>query len=110
MGNSLFYENKFSKATEVMFYILIPIVMYFDMKESQTVNLYGAALMLAGFISFLLAKISVIRKGSYFSFGCEHMTKKMMWAYFLGYVFMIAGYFVTFHLIIGYSYLFNFLN
>lgn len=93
--SGMFRENKISKFTEVCFYILIPFLIYFHMNDAK-VQVYGSPVLLLGFILFLIAKISVIRKGSYFSFGCDNMGKKMMWSYFAGYLLMITGCFLTF--------------
>lgn len=97
MDNSPFREFKMSKFTEIMFYILIPLVMYYDMKDAKNINPLAGLILFLGFASFLFAKISVLRKGIHFSFGCDKMSRKIMWFYFSGYVLMIVGYFATFH-------------
>lgn len=91
----MFNENKASKLTEVCFYILLPFVIYFQMKSAK-INLLGAPILFLGGILFLIAKISVINNGIFFSFGCDNMSKKMMWIYFAGYLLMIIGYLITF--------------
>jgi len=94
----MFNENKASKFTEVCFYIILPFIIYFQMKSAK-INLFGAPILFLGGILFLIAKISIIKKGIYFSFGCDNMSKKMMWIYFAGYLLMIIGYIITFSLI-----------
>jgi hypothetical protein len=62
----------------------ISFVIYFQMISAKLILLDALILFLGG-ILFLIAKISVIKKGIYISFGCDNMSKKMMWLcyYFL---------------------------
>jgi len=51
-----------------------------------------------GFILFLIAKLSVVRKGQWISFGAEsanRMSVRMIWAYYSGYFLMIVGFFAA---------------
>lgn len=94
----MFRENKVTKITEIAYYILIPLVIYFHMKGAK-VQLIGVPVLFLGAIAFLVAKISVVRRRMYFTFGCDNMSTRMMWLYFVGYVLMIVGYIVTFSVI-----------
>lgn len=91
-------ENKLSRFTEILFLIQVPAILYFYAKQAK-INHWGLLIILLGFVLFLIAKISVIRKQHYFTFGCDNMSKAMMISYFFGYVFMIVGYLVTFSVI-----------
>ena len=64
----MFRENKISKFLEIGFYILIPMVLYFHMRGAK-VQLIGAPILFLGAISFLIAKVSVVKGGMYFTFG-----------------------------------------
>jgi vacuolar-type H+-ATPase subunit I/STV1 len=63
------------------------------------IQLFGSPILFLGAIFFLIAKISVVRKGQYFTFGCDNMSNKMMWSYFIGYILMIIGYIITFSVV-----------
>ena len=56
----------------------------------------SATMLLVGFASFLLAKISVYQTGFWFSFGSGRMTARMRHFYRLGYLLMIPGALMTF--------------
>ena len=65
-------------------------------KEPQ---LFGLLFLIAGFILFFIAKISVIRKGKLITFGVsavEHMSSSMAACYYLGYTIMIFGFIMSF--------------
>ena len=98
MKKTVLGENKLSRFTEILFLIQIPAILYFYAKKAH-VNHWGFLVILLGFVLFLIAKISVIRKQHYFTFGCDNMTTKMMLIYFFGYLLMIFGYLVTFSVI-----------
>ena len=85
-----------SKFTEVGCMVLTPLAVYFYATSAKAVNIYGFIILLVGFVFYLRAKISVIQKGVYFSFGCDKMSERMMWLYFSGFMFMGIGYFWTF--------------
>lgn len=96
MKHQVQFEKKWFKIQETVFYIVAPIVAYFYMKSATNINPYGYIIMVLGFISFFTAKLSLIRKGIYFSIGCDEMSTKMMILYGLGYILMITGFVVTF--------------
>jgi len=95
MKSKVLGENKFSKAFEILFVLQAVPLIYFHAKNAQ-VSPVGFIVILLGFILFLIAKISVIKKQHYFTFGCDNMSKAMMISYFFGYALMIIGYLVTF--------------
>ncbi len=61
----------------------------------KNANLWGIPVMILGFISFLKAKWSVIKNKKLVSFGCDPMTQKNTYFYFLGWVLMITGYIIS---------------
>jgi hypothetical protein len=63
----------------------------------KTPTLWGLAVSLAGFSLFLKAKLSLIRKGTYFSWGCDLMDQKNTYYYFFGWLLMVGGYFLCFY-------------
>jgi len=54
------------------------------------------AVVLVGFILFLIAKFSVLSKGIKFSFGTGHMSPIMANIYRVGYWLMLVGILCTF--------------
>ncbi len=57
---------------------------------------WGILISPFGFLLFLKAKISNIKKGKWFTLGCDHMDQMHTYFYFFGWVIMIAGYFLSF--------------
>ena len=54
------------------------------------------AIVLLGFALFSAAKVAVIRRGTWISFGSSPMTENMANAYRIGYWLMALGIFLTF--------------
>ena len=98
MKKTVLGENKLSRFTEVLFYIAF-ILGGYNYAKTAEVNVNGLLYVLSGLILFLVAKISVIRKQHFFTFGCDNMSKTMTISYFFGYIFMIIGYLVTFSVV-----------
>ena len=98
MKKTVLGENKLTRFTEILFYIAF-ILGGYNYAKTADVNINGLLYIFLGLVLFLIAKISVIRKQHYFTFGCENMSKVMMIGYFLGYFFMIVGYLVTFSVV-----------
>jgi len=94
----MFHENKISKFTEFGFFLLMPFVLFFHM-QGATIRPYGSPILFLGAFFFLIAKLSVLKQGHYFTFGCDNMTNPMMASYVLGYFLMIVGYLITFSVI-----------
>ena len=67
--------------------------------QSGEPQILGLSALFIGFILFLIAKISVIKKGKLITFGAsaaENMSKKMVFYYYFGYLFMIVGFIMSF--------------
>jgi hypothetical protein len=58
-------------------------------------TLYGL-----GFLLFLLAKLSVIKTGTWISFGSKQMSPGYRWLYRSGFLLMGLGFFLTLGLLI----------
>lgn len=79
----------------IWFFILVTIVLaIFD--EYMLSSLYGIGLIVLGFILFLSAKIHVFKKGKFFSFGTNFMSKKISIIYYAGYFLILSGLLVSF--------------
>lgn len=74
---------------------LVIIAFYLDYAQGKEPNLWGILLSLVGFVMFFKAKISVIKNKKLFSIGCDLMDQKHTNLYFLGWIIMIAGYFLS---------------
>ena len=57
---------------------------------------YGMAVIAAGFLLFLVAKLSVVSRGHWISFGCTLMSNGMANTYRLGYWLMAVGFLLAF--------------
>jgi len=56
-------------------------------------------LYFTGFLMFLKAKISVIKKGNLLSFGTKHMSRPNQLFYIYGYLIMCTGFLLSFAVI-----------
>lgn len=74
---------------------MIIISVYLDYTNGREANLWGLGVTVFGFCLFFKAKLSVIKTKKLFSFGCDFMDQKNTNLYFLGWVIMIAGYFLS---------------
>tara|TARA_B110001454_G_scaffold219057_1_gene249568 strand:+ start:7039 stop:7329 length:291 start_codon:yes stop_codon:yes gene_type:complete len=50
-----------------------------------------ALIFIVGFVLFFRAKISILKKGNWVSFGAREMTPEMKKLYYLGYLIMISA-------------------
>jgi len=96
MKKQVEFEKKWFKIQEQVAYILVPVIAYFHMRSSEEINPLGYIGMLVGFSLFFIAKLSLIRKGIYFSIGCDNMTQKMSLFYGFGYLIFIGSFVYTF--------------
>jgi len=62
----------------------------------KEVHAWGIPVSIIGLLMFLKAKWSVLKNGKFFTFGCDPMNQTNTYFYFLGWVMMIAGYFISF--------------
>ncbi len=63
------------------------------MKDGSAGPMVGLALMVSGFLLFLIAKLSLICRGKLVTFGSREMTPVNRWMYRLGYLLMLLGAF-----------------
>lgn len=57
---------------------------------------WGLLVSVVGFGLFLKAKFSIIKTGKFISWGCDLINQKNTNFYFIGWVLMVAGYFLSF--------------
>lgn len=67
----------------------------YEYAQGREPFIYGLLISIIGFMLFLKAKLSVIRTGKLFSFGCDLMDQKNTFLYFFGWVMIIGGYFLS---------------
>lgn len=72
------------------------IAICFEYSKGRTPVLWGLLVSVLGLILFIKAKWSVIKKGIRISWGCDLMDQKNTNLYFIGWVLMIGGYFMSF--------------
>lgn len=96
MKKQVEFEKRWFKIQEQLAFIVFPIFAYLHMKSSELINPIGYIGMIIGFSLFLIAKISLIRKGIYFSIGCDNMSQKMTLFYGIGYLVFIGSFLYTF--------------
>lgn len=92
-------HNQLSIFSQVATYALIAFAFYtsvVNMLNGHVPNPMALYIIGLGFILFLVAKISVFRKGIMFSFGAVHMSQGMGNSYRIGYWLMIVGFMGTF--------------
>jgi hypothetical protein len=80
-------------------WIVLLCVAAYNHVQSGEPQILGLSILFIGFILFLIAKISVIKKGKLLTFGAsaaENLSKKMAVYYYLGYLFMIVGFIMSF--------------
>lgn len=103
MENYKFYESKFARyfygpLVFIVFYLGVASLAY-KYAVSGEPNVLASFLLIPGFIAFLIAKISVIRAGRWFSFGAsaaDRMSRQMKICYYGEYALMICGFFLAF--------------
>ena len=75
--------------------VLITAIIYTYIEDYKS-HILGLGITLFGFILLLISKISVFKKGYFFSFGTRLMNQKMTYLYILGYLLIILGLFFIF--------------
>lgn len=78
--------------------VLLFLAAYNHVKSGEP-QISGLSILFIGFLLFLVAKISVIRKGKLNTFGesaAENISKIRATCYYLGYLFMIVGFIMSF--------------
>lgn len=81
------------------FWIGLLCVAAYNHVQSGKPQILGLSILFLGFILFLAAKISVIKKGKLITFNASatgNMSKKMACSYYFGYLFMIVGFIMSF--------------
>jgi len=92
-------ENEFSIVGEVAVAIglaMLVTVVCRNLIAGQVPNPSAFAITLAGFAFFLVAKLSVVCRGHFVSFGAGRMSPGMKDAYRAGWWLMVLGMLVTF--------------
>lgn len=91
-----------------VFLVFAPFALGFFMWFSINAALYSHffvylswALYASGFILFVSAKGSVIKKGKFFTFGASLMMPQSKKVYKAGYLLMILAFFLTLSLLFG---------
>ena len=67
----------------------------YEYSKGKTPIAWAFTISAIGFGLFLKAKLSVIKTGKMFSFGCDLMDQRNTFFYFFGWVLMLAGYFLS---------------
>ena len=99
MKNVPFRENKISWFTQSLIYALLVLAALsavFNIYNGVAKNPSAFWLSLVGLIFFFSAKVYVISKGSYVSFGSKNMPHMLGNIYRLGYWLMAVGVIFTF--------------
>ncbi len=74
---------------------LLIILYYLKYIKDKEPNLWGLIISFIGLGLFLKAKFSIIKNKKLISFGCDLMDQKNSLFYFVGWLLMIAGYFLS---------------
>ena len=67
----------------------------YEFSKGKTPVVWAFLISLIGFCLFLKAKLSIIKTGKLFTFGCDLMDLRNTYFYFFGWVLMVAGYFLS---------------
>ena len=99
-NNKSFTENELSLFAKVLIYgvVIIP-VFYVTMQNiivGNVKNPFAFIITILGFSLFIISKISLFRKGIWFSFGTKKMSECMGNIYRVGYWLMVIGLIFTF--------------
>ncbi|MBL6991338.1 MAG: hypothetical protein ISR65_16260 [Bacteriovoracaceae bacterium] len=68
----------------------------YEYSVGKEVVIWGIPVSLIGFGMFLKAKWSVIKQRKFFTIGCHPMSRTNTYLYVIGWILMIAGYFLSF--------------
>lgn len=99
-NNKAFTENElsfFAKAAVIILLVIpVSLISARNIIVGEVANPYAFAICIAGFLLFLISKISLFRKGVLVSFGTKRLTENMGNFYRLGYWLMAVGLIFTF--------------
>ncbi len=99
-NNKAFTENELSRFAKaaLIFLIVIPVVFITiqNIIMGEVHHPLAFIISLVGFVLFLVSKISLFAKGTWFSFGTKNNSENMANLYRLGYWFMAVGLIFTF--------------
>ena len=101
MRNSVLTENQptlISKASIAILLLLAATSSISNIVTANVPNPIFFIVTITGFVMFVIAKISVIKKGIKVSWGTTHMSQAMANTYRLGYWLMLVGILCTFNL------------
>lgn len=93
------YENQFSpigKAATVLLLILVAIGAVVNIARGEVPHPYAFVVVLFGFSLFLVAKLSVVGRKKWITFGPGLMRPGMADLYRVGHWFMVVGVLLTF--------------
>ncbi len=87
----------FGKAVITLFvFVPVCIITIINIYLGEVSNPYAFAVCIFGFFLFLISKVSLFKKGIWFSFGTKRISENMGNFYRLGYWFMSIGVILTF--------------
>ena len=93
-------ENELSifGKTVIALFVFFPvcILTIINICLGKVSNPYAFAVCIFGFLLFLISKVSLFKKGIWFSFGAKRLSENMGNSYRLGYWFMSIGIILTF--------------
>jgi hypothetical protein len=99
-NNKAFTENELSFVGKAAAIILLVVPVFFitvrNIIIGEVANPYAFTICLVGFLLFIFSKISLFRKGVFFSFGTKRLSENMGNLYRLGYWLMAVGLILTF--------------
>ncbi len=76
--------------------LIIFLAICYEYAEGRQPWPWGLLLSFLGFALFLKAKWSLLKKGTFVSWGCDLMDQSTTNCYFIVWVMMIAVYFISF--------------
>jgi hypothetical protein len=94
-----FRENElslFGKSSTVLLIVLAAFAAIVNILRGEVQHPAAFFVVLIGFVLFIAAKLSVVSRGKWISFGTSQMTENMANAYRVGYWLMVVGILFTF--------------
>jgi hypothetical protein len=99
-NNKAFTENELSLFAKALVIIgLVFPVIFLSVRNifiGHVERPFAFVICLIGFFCFLISKLSLIRKGVFFSFGTKRLSENMSNIYRIGYWLMAVGLVITF--------------
>lgn len=95
----LMKENEFSmvgKFSTLLLCLIFAGTAIINISRQNVPNPYAFFVMIFGFILFMIAKLSNVKKNNLISLGTFNMSANMSNLYRLGYWFMVVGLLLTF--------------